>query len=192
LSAGYTLGLLGDWQQLRPSLTRFVTASVDNGDTGMNDELGSIDSGTREVEASRFDNSARASVSTQVAVEPSERTQVERLMQLMGQSEATWAEGYKAERERADGIARDLASVRAELTARVAAETAVRAENARMAKLLKARKAEGTKKLAAEQRKSESTAKDSSIVAKRTDGAAADASPRAKTSRQQTSTPGRQ
>ena len=95
----------------------------------------------------------------QVAAEPSERTQVERLMQLMGQSEATWAEGYKAERERADGIARDLASVRAELAARVAVETAVRAENARMAKLLKARKAEGTKKLAAERQKSESTAK---------------------------------
>src|SRR4029079_6443178 len=138
--------------------------------------LGSIDSGARQIEASRLsksqlsDSGARASAAAAAKalvnppVEGSERPQIERLIQLLDKSEATWAEGYNAERERADGIARDLASGRAELAGRVAAEHAAQAEVARMAKLLEAKEAEWTKKLASEREKSEGVSKDLATV----------------------------
>ena len=156
LSAGYKFGVLGDWKELLSSLTSAGGGNTDSGEP--------IDSGARQFEASRFseqeraDSSARASVAAPVEAAASlanppatasDGTQVERLMQLMEQSEATWAEGYNAERERADGIARDLATVRAELTDRVAAEGAARAEVARIAKLLEVKEAEWGKRLAA-------------------------------------------
>jgi len=184
LSAGYALGLLGDWAELRPSLTKIVTSSAGDGNTEVSGEPGSIDSGVRLFEASRFLERERADISGRASVdapgetpanppaEASKRAQVERLIKLMEQSEATWAEGYKAERERADGIARELASVRAELVNRAAAEAALRAEVARMGKLLAA--AGWTKKLAADQKKSKGVVKDSaSMRAELADRAAA-------------------
>jgi hypothetical protein len=171
LSAGYALGLLGDWGELRPSLTKTVPSSADDGNPNVTGVIGSI--GARQVEVPRFseraraDNSARASVVEAPAnapAEASESAQIERLINLMKLSEATWAEGYKAERERADGIARDLASVRAELATRVAAEAALRAEVVRMAKLLGARET-GSKKLAADRKKSKGVVKDSASSA---------------------------
>jgi len=165
--AGYALGLLDDWGQYRPSLSKLVTSSGDDGKTDVTSEPGSRTNGATQLEASRFanDSIAKASVAVPVEVsaappETSDRAQVARLMQLLEQSEATWAEGYNAERERADGIARDLASVRAELVNRTAAEAAARAEIARMGKLLEAKEAEWTNKLAAERERSEGIAKE--------------------------------
>jgi len=173
LSAGYALGLLGDWAELRPSLTKIVTSSAGDGNTEVSAETGSIDSGVRQFEGSRFLERERADISGRASVaapgetpanppaEASKRAQVERLIKLMEQSEATWAEGYKAERERADGIARELASVRAELVNRAAAGAALRAEVARMGRLLEAAK---TEKLAADRKKSKGAVKDSASV----------------------------
>jgi hypothetical protein len=185
LSPEYMSGLLGDWEGSTPSATNLVKSSTGDGNTDLSGALGSIDSGARQIEASRLsksqlaDSGARASAAAAAKalvnppVEGSERPQIERLIQLLDKSEATWAEGYNAERERADGIARDLASVRAELADRVAAETAARAEVARMAKLLEAKETDRAKKLAAEQDKSERLAKDAARVrAELPDGAA--------------------
>jgi hypothetical protein len=86
------------------------------------------------------------------------------LIQLLEKSEATWAEGYNAERQRADGVAKDLATIRAELADRVTAEAAAREEVARMAKLLEAKETEWTSKLDAERKRSDGTAKDLAAV----------------------------
>jgi hypothetical protein len=158
LSAGYALGLLGDWGELRPSLIKVVTSSPGDGNTNVTGKPTSINNSARAYIVASVETPANP------PAEASERKQVERLLQLMQQSEATWAEGYKAERERADGIARDLASVRAELATRVAAEAALRAEVVRMAKLLGARET-GSKKLAADRKKSKGVVKDSASSA---------------------------
>ena len=180
LGAGYGLGLLDDY---RPLLSKLVTSSGDDGKTDLIGEPSSIN---RAREASRFaaDSIAQASVAVPVEVsagppaETSDRAQVARLMQLLEKSEATWTEGYNAERERADGIARDLASVRAELADRIAAEAAARAEVARMAKLLEAKEAEWSKKLAAERQKSEGVAKEPNVRAELADRPASGTSAR--------------
>jgi hypothetical protein len=173
LSAGYALGLVGDLAELRPSLTKIVRSSAGDANTEVSGETGSIDSGVRQFEASRFLERERADIGGRASVaapgetpanppaEASKGAQVERLIKLMEQSEATWAEGYKAERERADGIARELASVRAELANRAAAEAALRAEVARRGRLLEAAK---TEKLAADRKKSKGVVKDSASV----------------------------
>jgi hypothetical protein len=187
LSAGYTLGLLGDWGQLGPSLTKIVTSSAGRGNTGVSGEPGSIDGAARQFEASSFseqegaDNSAApVGTPTNPPAEASERTQVERLVQLLEKSEATWAEGYNAERERADGIARDLASVRAELADRVAAEASVRADVEQMAKLLEVKEAEWTNKLDTERERADRVAKElAGVHAELGNRAAAEASGRA-------------
>ena len=189
LTAGYTLGLFDDWAELRPSPPKIVTSSAGGGNTDVIDETRSIDISARQVEASsvsereRADSSARAAAAAAVEVpagppaEASERTQVERLIQLLEKSEATWAEGYTAERQRADGIAKDLATVRAELADRVTAEAAARAEVARMAKLLEAKETEWTNKLDAERKRSDGVAKDlASVRAELADRAPAKAS----------------
>jgi len=190
---GYALGLLGDWRELRSSLIKIVTLAQGDGDAEVSGAPASMDSGARQVEASRSAGRERADSSppsngaasgkapANPPAEASERAQVERLMKLMEQSEATWAEGYKAERERADGIARDLATVRAELADRVAAEAALRAEVERMAKLLEAKEAKSATKPATEQEKSTGVVKDTaSGRAELADGpAAAETSARA-------------
>ena len=187
LSVEYTFGLLGDWGELRSSLT-----FAGDRNPALTGEPNSIDGGARQFEASRFseqegaDNSARAVVTARVEVPAhapavdSERAQVERLMQLLEKSEATWAEGYNAERERADGIARDLASVRAELADRVAAEASGRADVEQMAKLLEAKEAEWTDKLDAERKRADRVAKElAGVRAELGNRAAAEASGRA-------------
>jgi hypothetical protein len=120
LGAGYALGLLDNWGQYRPTLTKLVTSSGGDGKTDLTGEPSSINDRARRLEEARFaaDRIAQASVAVPVQVpadplaETSDRAQVARLMQLLEKSEATWAEGYNAERERADGIARDLARAR--------------------------------------------------------------------------------
>ena len=176
LTAGYTLGLLDDWAEWRPSPTQIVTSPAGGGHTDVTGEAPSIDSSARQFEASRFsereraDSSARAAAAAPAEVpagppaDASERSQVERLIQLLEKSEATWAEGYNAERQRADGIAKDLATVRAELADRATAEAAARAEVARMAKLLEAKETEWTNKLDAERKRSDGVAKDLASV----------------------------
>ena len=139
-----------------------MTSSAGGGNTDVTGEASSIDGSARQVEASsvsereRVDSNARAAAAAPVKVpagppaDASEGSQVERLIQLLEKSEATWAEGYNAERQRAEGIAKDLATVRAELTDRVTAEAAAQAEVARMVKLLEAKETEWTNKLDAE------------------------------------------
>jgi hypothetical protein len=176
LTAGYTLGLLGDWQGLPASLTETVPPSAGGGHMNVTGEAAAIDNSARQVEAPSFpereraDSTARAAVAVPGQVqagapgEASARTQVEGLLRLLEQSETTWAEGYNAERQRAEGIARDLATVRAELADHATAEAAARAEVARMAKLLEAKEAEWANKLDAERKRSEGAAKDLASV----------------------------
>jgi hypothetical protein len=176
LTAGYTLGLLGDWQGLPASLTETVPPAAGGGNTNVTGEAAAIDNSARQVEAPSFpereraESSARAAVAAPAQVQAgppadaSARTQVEGLLRLLEQSETTWAEGYNAERQRAEGIARDLATVRAELADHATAEAAARSEVARMAKLLEAKEAEWANKLDAERKRSEGAAKDLATV----------------------------
>jgi hypothetical protein len=176
LTAGYTLGLLGDWQGSPISLTESVPSSAGGGNTNISSEAVAADTSARPLEApgfperARADSPPRAAVATpaQVGAGPptdaSARTQVEGLLKLLEQSEATWAEGYNAERQRAEGVARELAAVRAELTDLATAEAAARAEVARMAKLFEAKEAEWTSKLDAERKRSDGAAKDLATV----------------------------
>jgi hypothetical protein len=150
--AGHRLGLLDDWGR---SLTGLVMSSATGGNTDETAARVSLFRNARQ--ASHFPepgpaySKAQPDVETPAEVPPgptdkgSERIRVERLMKLLEQNDATWAAGYKAEQQRADDIARDLAAVRAELADHVAAETSARAEVARMAKLLEANKTESTK-----------------------------------------------
>ena len=162
MAAGYTLGVLGDLGELRPSLTKLVTSFAGGSNTDVTDKVGSIDSSARNFEASSFskrenaDSIPRAAVAVpgEVAAnttpEASAHMQLERLTRLLETSEATWAEGYKAEQERVDAIARDLASVRVELADRITAEASARTEVAQMTMLLEAKETEWTKRLDAE------------------------------------------
>ena len=71
---------------------------------------------------------AKASASTEVAQQA----------KLFEARATEWTKTLDAERKRSDGVAKDLASVRAELADRATAEASARAEVARMAKLLEA------------------------------------------------------
>ena len=158
LTAGYTLGILGDLGELRSSLTKIVKSFAGGSNTDITDEVGSIDSSAREASSfSKQEPRAVVAVPVEVAAsttaEASARMEVERLTRLLETSEATWAEGHKAERERSDGIARDLATVRAELADRATAEASARTEVAQMTKLLEAKETEWTKRLDAEREK---------------------------------------
>jgi len=176
LTAGYTLGILGDLGELSSSLTKIVTSFAGGSNTDITDQVDSIDSSARRFEASssskgeNADTISRAVVADPVEVaasttaEPSARMEVERLTWLLETSEAIWAEGHNAERERSDGIARDLASVRAELADRVTAEASARTEVAQMTKLLEAKETEWTKRLDAERESSAGLAKDLASV----------------------------
>jgi hypothetical protein len=191
LTAGYTLGILGDLGELSSSLTKIVTSFAGGSNTDITDPVDSIDSSARRFEASssskgeNADTISRAVVADPVEVaasttaEPSARMEVERLTWLLETSEAIWAEGHNAERERSDGIARDLASVRAELADRVAAEASARTEVAQMTKLLEAKETEWTKRLDAERESSAGLAQDlASVRAELADRVAAEASAR--------------
>ena len=171
LTIGYAFRLIPSWEEITSLAEQIVMSSAGDGVKEVTGESGPVDRGARQPEVSRLSERERADSSASVTAplegrahppaETFEREHVERLMQLLEKSEATWAEGYNAERERADGIARDLATVRAELANRIAAEAAARAEVARMATMLEDKEAEWTKKLAAEREKAEAIAKDS-------------------------------
>ena len=191
LTAGYTLGILGDLGELRPSLTKIVKSFAGGSNTDITDQVDSIDSSARKFEASSSskgesaDTISRAVVAVPVEVagsttaEASARIEVERLTWLLETSEAIWAEGHNAERERSDGIAKDLASVRAELADRVTAEASARTEVAQMTKLLEAKETEWTKRIDAERESSAGLAKDLATVrAELTDRVTAEASAR--------------
>ena len=146
-------------RELRSSLTKIVTSFAGGSNTDITDEVGSIDSSARKFEASSFSKKERADsipravvadpveVAASTTAEPSARMEVERLTWLLEMSETIWAEGHNAERERSNGVARDLATVRAELADRVTAEASARTEVAQMTKLLEAKETEWTKSL---------------------------------------------
>src|SRR5437879_13697167 len=75
-----------------------------------------------------------------------------------------WAPGLNAERERSDGIARDLATVRAELAGRIAAEASARMDVDQLARLLAANEKEWTTRLNAERERSDGIARDLATV----------------------------
>ena len=102
----------------------------------------------------------RAELAKRSAAEAAARTEI---LQLTGQLEAKereWTTNLNAERERSDGIARELAVVRTELGNRVNAEAAARKELAESARRLEANEKEWTTKLKAERERSDGIAKD--------------------------------
>ena len=90
--------------------------------------------------------------------------EVAQTAKLLEVKETEWTKKLDAERKRSDGVAKDLAGVRAELATRATAEASARAEAAQMAKLLEAKEAEWTKKLAAERERAAGVAKDLAAV----------------------------
>jgi hypothetical protein len=108
--------------------------------------------------------SVRAELAERVTAEASARTEVARMTKLLEANETEWAKRLEVERERSDGMAQDLAGVRAELAGRVTADASARTEVAQMAKLLEAKETEWTKKFDAERERSVGVAKDLATV----------------------------
>ena len=98
--------------------------------------------------------------SGRVTAEASARTEVAQMTKLLEAKETEWTKRLDAERERSAGLAKDLATVRAELADRVTAEASARTEVAQMTKLLEAKETEWTKRLDAERESSAGLAKD--------------------------------
>ena len=69
------------------------------------------------------------------------------MTKLLEAKETEWTKRLDAEREKSAGVAKDLASVRAELANRVTAEASAGTEVAQMTKLLEAKETEWTKRL---------------------------------------------
>ena len=72
------------------------------------------------------------------------------MTKLLEAKETEWTKRLDAEREKSAGLAKDLATVRAELADRVTAEASAGTEVAQMTKLLEAKETEWTKRLDAE------------------------------------------
>jgi hypothetical protein len=90
--------------------------------------------------------------------------EVAQLASLLEANEKEWTTRLNSERERSDGIARDLATVRAELADRITAETSARTEVAELASLLDANEKEWTTRLSAERERSDEIARDLATV----------------------------
>src|SRR5436190_7608255 len=121
----------------------------------------------------------RAELADRIAAEASARMDVDQLAKLLDANEKEWTTRLNAERERSDGIARDLATVRAELADRIAAEASARMDVDQLAKLLDANEKEWTTRLNAERERSDGIARDLATVrAELADRIAAEASAR--------------
>ena len=121
----------------------------------------------------------RAELAGRIAAEASARMDVDQLAKLLDANGKEWTTRLNAERERSDGIARDLATVRAELADRITAEASARMDVAQLARLLAANEKEWTTRLNAERERSDGIARDLATVrAELADRTIADASPR--------------
>jgi hypothetical protein len=106
----------------------------------------------------------RAELADRIAAEASARMEVAQVARLLETNEKEWTTRLNAERERSDGIARDLATVRAELADRITAEASARMEVAQVARLLEANEKEWTTRLNAERERSDGIARDLATV----------------------------
>ena len=121
----------------------------------------------------------REELAGRIAAEASARMDVDQLAKLLDANEKEWTTRLNAERERSDGIARDLATVRAELADRITAEASARMDVDQLARLLAANEKEWTTRLNAERERSDGIARDLATVrAELADRTIADASPR--------------
>src|SRR5438046_555471 len=89
----------------------------------------------------------RAELADRIAAEASARMDVDQLARLLEANEKEWTTRLNSERERSDGIVRDLATVRAELADRITAEASARMAEDLIAKLITANEKESTTEL---------------------------------------------
>jgi hypothetical protein len=176
LTAGHTLGILGDFGELRPSQTEIVTSFSGRGNKNNIEEISSIDNSAVKLEArSLLERERGASIDRGLAIVPEEfagRTAAEASARmeaaqptgLVEALEKVWTGELDAERERSDGIARDLATVRAELAGRIAAEASARMEVAQLERLLEANEKIWAGGLDAERERSDGIARDLATV----------------------------
>ena len=92
----------------------------------------------------------RAELAKCIAAETAARGQIAYLTKWLEDNEKMSEVALDAERNRSDGIARDLAAVRAELADRITAEASARNEIAKLTKLLESGEREWAKRLNAE------------------------------------------
>ena len=120
---------------------------------------------TTRLTAERGSNSGslaavRAELADSITAVASARTEIEQLIQRLAANEKDWTTKLDAERERSRGLTRDLATVRAELAERIAAEASARGGILDLEKLSKANETEWTSRFPPELERSEGMAQD--------------------------------
>ena len=120
---------------------------------------------TTRLTAERGSNSGslaavRAELSDSITAVASARTDIEQLTQRLAANEKDWTTKLDAERERSHGLARDLATVRASLAERTAAEASARGSILDLEKLSKANETEWTSRVPTELERSEGMVRD--------------------------------
>ena len=116
-------------------LTKRLEASENEWTTRLTAERGSDSASLAAV---------RAELADSITAVASARTEIEQLTQRLATNEKDWTTKLDAERERSHGLARDLATVRAELAERIAAEASARGGILDLEKLSKANETEWT------------------------------------------------
>ena len=120
---------------------------------------------TTRLTAERGSNSGslaavRAELADSITAVASARTEIEQLIQRLAANEKDWTTKLDAERELSRGLTRDLATVRAELAERIAAEASARGGILDLEKLSKANETEWTSRFPPELERSEGMAQD--------------------------------
>ena len=116
-------------------LTKRLEASENEWTTRLTAERGSASASLAAV---------RVELADSITAAASARTEIEQLIQRLAANEKDWTTKLDAERERSHGLARDLATVRAELAERIAAEASARGGISELEKLSKANETEWT------------------------------------------------
>ena len=106
----------------------------------------------------------RAELGDRVNAEAVARKELAEAARRIETNEKEWTANLNAERERSDGIARELAAVRAELGDRVNAEAVARKELAEAARRLETNEKEWTANLNAERERSDGIARELAVV----------------------------
>ena len=158
-TAGYTLGIFGDFEKLYSSLSKVASTALSNRD----EEVHSIDNSAVAAKAgSVFEgelahNLNRQDFADRTAAQASTASGLEA-------TEKVWKVEHHNEQKRSDDVALELAAVRAELADRVNTEAAARKELADSAKRLEANEKEWAAKLNAERERSNGVARDLAAV----------------------------
>ena len=132
-------------------LTKRLEASENEWTTRLTAERGSDSASLAAV---------RAELADSITAVASARKEIEQLTQRLATNEKDWTTKLDAERERSHGLARDLATVRAELAERIAAEASARGGILDLEKLSKANETEWTSRFPTELERSEGMARD--------------------------------